>query len=130
MFAVVTVFIMVNWNTLINTSNKLLLLVIWLTFRKESLNYWNYAQYFALLPDIMWIIYKVQKQLSRDLLRKTCSENIQQIYRRTPMLKCDFHFIEITFLHGCSPVNLPHIFRTPFPKNTSRGLVPKMVKIL
>ena len=21
--------------------------------------------------------------------------------------------------HGCSPVNLLHIFRTPFPKNTS-----------
>ena len=25
--------------------------------------------------------------------------------------------------HGCSPVNLLHIFRTPFPKNTSGGLL-------
>ena len=27
------------------------------------------------------------------------------------------NFIEITFRHGCSPVNLSHIFRTCFPKN-------------
>ena len=50
------------------------------------------------------------------------------------MPKCDFHevakqfymklqsnFTEITLRHGCSPVNLLHIFRTPFPKNTSEG---------
>ena len=29
------------------------------------------------------------------------------------------NFVEITLGHGCSPVNLQHIFRTPFPKNTS-----------
>ena len=28
--------------------------------------------------------------------------------------------LQITFRHGCSPVNLLHIFRTPFVKNTSR----------
>ena len=33
------------------------------------------------------------------------------------------NFIEITLLHGCSPVNLLHIFRTTFPKNTSGGLL-------
>ena len=27
--------------------------------------------------------------------------------------------------HGCSPVNLLHIFRTPFSKNTSGGLLLK-----
>ena len=27
-------------------------------------------------------------------------------------IKCDFNFIEIALLHGCSPVNLLHIFRT------------------
>ena len=31
-----------------------------------------------------------QKQPSRGVLRKMCSENMQQIYRRTPMPKCDF----------------------------------------
>ena len=32
-------------------------------------------------------------------------------------------FIEITLRHGCSPVNLQHIFRTPFSKNTSGWLL-------
>ena len=31
-----------------------------------------------------------QKQPVRGVLRNRCSENIQQIYRRTPLLKCDF----------------------------------------
>ena len=34
------------------------------------------------------------------------------------MAKCDFNkVIEITLQHVCSPVNLLHIFRAPFPKN-------------
>ena len=33
------------------------------------------------------------------------------------------NFIEITLRHGCSPVNLLHIFRTPFSKNTSGCLL-------
>ena len=33
------------------------------------------------------------------------------------------NFIVITFWHGCSPVNLLHIFRTPNPKNTSGWLL-------
>ena len=34
---------------------------------------------------------KRQKQPPRGVLRKRCSENMQQIYRRTPMPKCDFN---------------------------------------
>ena len=33
------------------------------------------------------------------------------------------NFIEITLRHGCSPVNLLHIFKTPFPRNTSGWLL-------
>ena len=33
---------------------------------------------------------KFQNQASRVVLIKRCSENMQQIYRRTPMPKCDF----------------------------------------
>ena len=33
------------------------------------------------------------------------------------------NFSEIALQHGCSPVNLLHIFRTTFPKNTSGGLL-------
>ena len=32
------------------------------------------------------------------------------------------NFIEITLRHECSPVNLLHIFRAPFPSNTSGWL--------
>ena len=38
-------------------------------------------------------------------------------------IKLQNNFIEIVLRHGCSPVNLQHIFRTPFPKNTSGGLL-------
>ena len=60
-----------------------------------------------------------QKQSPRGVPRKRCSEIMQQIYRRTPMPKCDFNkvasnFIEIALLHGCSTVNLLLIFRTLF----------------
>ena len=33
------------------------------------------------------------------------------------------NFIEIILRHGCSPVNLLRIFRTPFPRNTSGRLL-------
>ena len=33
----------------------------------------------------------IQKQPPRGVPRKRCSENIPQIYRRTPMPKCDFN---------------------------------------
>ena len=59
----------------------------------------------------------IKEAAPRGVLIKKCSGNMQQIYRRTPMLKCDFNF-----RHGCSPVNLLHIFRTLFPKSTSGGL--------
>ena len=67
----------------------------------------------------------VQKQPFKGVLRKRCSENMHQIYSRTPMLKCDLlcNFIEIALRHGCYPVNFLHIFRTPFSKNTSGGLL-------
>ena len=38
-------------------------------------------------------------------------------------LRCKLSFFEITPQHGCSPVNLLHIFRTPFPKNTPGALL-------
>ena len=71
--------------------------------------------------------YLYQKQPSRSVPRKTCSENMQQIYRRTPIPKCDFNKVA---LQRCwnhtstwrSPVNLLHIFRAAFLKNTSAPL--------
>ena len=36
-------------------------------------------------------IHTNEKQLSRGVLKKRWSENIQQIYRRTPMKKSEFN---------------------------------------
>ena len=55
---------------------------------------------------------ELQKQPSKNVLVKSCPENMQQIYRRKPIPLC----------HGCSPINLLHIFGTAFPKNTTGGL--------
>ena len=74
---------------------------------------------------------KIQKQSPIDVPGKRFSENMQQTYRRTFMPKCDFNrvalqlcnFIEIALRQGCSPINLLHIFRTPFLRNTSRWLL-------
>ena len=44
------------------------------------------------------------------------------------MPKCDLNnFIEITLRHGSYPVNLLHISRAPFPRNTSGWLLLQFV---
>ena len=70
----------------------------------------------------------INKQPSRGVLKKRCFEIMQQIYRKNPCrsvisIKLLFNFIEIALQHVCSPVNLWHIFKTPFSKNTSRRLL-------
>ena len=69
--------------------------------------------------------------LSEVALRKCSQEKVvlkiySKIYRRTPFpkwsvisIKLLCNVIEIALWHGCSPANLLHIFRLPFPKNTS-----------
>ena len=82
--------------------------VIWLigmiNWRKTSNQFssWDHSQ---TLP---------KKKSSRNVLMKRCSENMQQMYKRTPAPK----YAEVCFQHGCFSVNLLHISRTPFPKNT------------
>ena len=64
--------------------------------------------------------------LPEMFLGKGVLQICRKIYRRTFML----NFIEITLWHRCSPVNLLHIFRTRFPKNTSRWLLLDKVREL
>ena len=55
---------------------------------------------------------------------KICSKFIgEHPCRRVISIKLQINFIEITLRHGFSPVNLLHIFRTPFHKNTSGRLL-------
>ena len=44
-------------------------------------------------------------------------------------IKLQSNFIQITLRHGCSPVYLLHIFRTPFLKNTCGPLLLNVVGI-
>ena len=74
----------------------------------------------------------MQKQPPRGVPRKRCcgsckatllkwcsgSNFIEKVF-----WKLQSNFIEITLRHGCSPVSLLHIFRTPFTKNASRRLL-------
>ena len=74
----------------------------------------------------------MQKQPFMGVLRKRCSENIQQIYWKTPIPKCGISKFPGQLYwnrtsHGCSPVNLLHIFRKRFPKNIYGGLLLDML---
>ena len=55
---------------------------------------------------------------------KTCSKFTGEHPRRSAIsIKLQSNFVKITLRHGCSPVNLLQVFRTPFLKNTSEGLL-------
>ena len=81
---------------------------------------------------ITW--YNFQKQSSIGVLRKRCSENMRQIYRRIPMptlfnstLFNFSSFIELALRYGCSPVNLLHAFKISFFKNTYGRLLLRVI---
>ena len=64
-----------------------------------------------------------QAFLEKDVL-KICSKFTgERSCQSVISIKLLWNFIEITLWHGCSPVNLLHIFRTFFPKITSGGLL-------
>ena len=71
-------------------------------------------------------MYIATEQSSRGVW-KWCSENMQEIYEHPRWsaisIELQSNFIEITLQHGCSPVTLLHIFRTPFHKKTSGRLL-------
>ena len=81
---------------------------------------------------VNFVLTECRSSSSEVFLGKWGSEILQQIYRRTPMSKCDFNKIakqhcnckEITLRHGCSPVNSLYIFSTPF---TFGGLLLRMM---
>ena len=60
----------------------------------------------------------------REGVLKTCSKFTgEHTCQNAISIKLLFNFIEIALWHGCSGVNLLHIFRTPFPRNTSGWLL-------
>ena len=61
--------------------------------------------------------------LEKDVLKIYSKFAVEHPCRSVISIKLQSNFIEIALRHGCSPVNLPHIFRAPFSKNTSGGLL-------
>ena len=61
--------------------------------------------------------------LAKDVLKILSKFTGKHPCRSVISIKLLCNFIEITLRHGCSPVNLLHIFRTPFTKNTCRWLL-------
>ena len=65
----------------------------------------------------------LQVLLEKGIL-KICSKFTgEHPCRSVISIKSQSNFIEITFWHGYPPVNLQHIFRTPFLKNYLGGLL-------
>ena len=75
-----------------------------------------------------------QKQPSRDVLRKIGVLKIRSKFRgehpcqSVISIKLQSKFIEMLLQCGCCPVNVQHIFWTPFPKNNSRRLLLKNIR--
>ena len=49
--------------------------------------------------------------------------SVEHPCRSVISIKVLSNFIEITLRHGCSPVNLLHVFRKPFTNNNSKRLL-------
>ena len=61
--------------------------------------------------------------LGKGVLKLCIKFTREQPYQNVISIKLLYNFIEIALRHGCSPVNLQHILRTPFQKNTSGWLL-------
>ena len=136
---------LVSCNFKVSLANLFLIAVQDLICNSQFLQKILGTRCFSTTPNLRWVallfnsyLYiiffrNLQKQPPRGVLKKRYSENIQQVYRRTPMpkenthaisIKLFYNFIEIALRHGCSPVNLLHIFRTPFSRNNCGWLLP------
>ena len=97
-----------------------------ITFRAKGFSHRLFSvNYFKFL--------RIQKQRSRGVLRirflKICSKFTgENPCRNAISIKLLGTFIKIALQHGCSPVNLLHIFRTPFPRNTFGWLLLKVLQ--
>ena len=93
----------------------------------ESLIFSIYNQEFQWLDKYyvevfyQWILQK--QPYIEEVLQKTCSENMQQTYRRTLMPKCDFNKVALLKSHFGMGVLFAAYFQNTFLKNTSGRLL-------
>ena len=82
-----------------------------------------------------WSIWTYRSSHPEVFLRKgvlkICSKFTgEQPSRSVISIKLKSNFVEITLQHVCSSVHLLHIFRAPFPKNTSGRLLLNITYLL
>ena len=80
--------------------------------------FWENISRIGSLPEIF---------LEKGVL-KICSKYAEYPCQSVISIKLQSNFIEITPRHGCSLLNLLHIFRTAFLQNTCGGLLLLMTK--
>ena len=80
------------------------------------------------LNGLKFVLCIIRSSLSKTCLQKGALKIWSNFTGKHPRgkkisIKLLCNFIKMTLPHGCSPVNLLHIFRTPFNKNTSGGML-------
>ena len=75
--------------------------------------------------DFIWFIRKSHPEmfLGKDVLEICSKFTGEHPCQSAISITLQSNFIEITLRHGCSPLNLSHIFRTSFLKKTSGWLL-------
>ena len=75
-------------------AQKLFCFVLFVVIKKNCRK-WFFETCRHSLTCMKCILKGFQKQSHRGVPMKRCSENMQQIYRRTPMPKCDFNKVAL-----------------------------------
>ena len=96
-----------------------------------KINYYIIARYY-----FYWVFRQIVRSLTKyrssqvflgKSVPKICSKfTVAHLCQSAISIKLPSNFIEIALRHGCSPVNLLYIFRTPFSRKTSGWLLLKM----
>ena len=99
-------------------------------------NFWQnhvivlfFLEFWLVLSIINWVACSSYRSSHPDVfirkvvLKICCKFTGEHPCRSVISIKLPFNVIEIPPRHGCSPVNLLHISRTPFLKNTSGWLL-------
>ena len=97
--------------------------VLVLTFSPIPGKYSTLRQYF-LVFCVNYYRSRVREVFLEKGSLKICSKFTGEYLCQSAIsIKLQSNFIEITLRHGCSPVNLLHIFTRTFSKNTSRWML-------
>ena len=79
----------------LETNRKIYYWITWIFSKDEP--HENYFQKDSLSNQLLSKLFQriFQKQPSRGIFKNRCSENMHQIYRITPMRKCDFNKVAL-----------------------------------